>query len=74
MRLLPLDVRGPVQDDAERIADRARLQALVEEEKYQEVIEYVDSVFGWAPGELEKEFGQPRQYTRKQAADCIGML
>lgn len=43
---------------------------LYKEGKYQEVIDYVDGLFGWKPGELERKEGSEQE----NAKWCLGII
>lgn len=50
----------------ERAETKRGLQKLFNAGKYRELIETVDSMFGWQPGELGRE-----EYTKKVAITCM---
>lgn len=59
---------------AELKAEREKMQVLMDEEKYKEVILHADACFGWAEGELEAIMGKPREYTKETAEAAIYIL
>lgn len=44
-----------------------KLIILYQEEKYKELIDEIDGIFGWAPGEVK----HPDGYTQKTAYHCL---